>query len=153
MLEVIAKLPTEGILLIEEQAISIIESFKQDTPSATESAGVLIGEYRESQHIRIVDATKPCKYDRSTRFSFDRRSPQHQKSVLSAWRSSGNTQTWIGEWHTHPEDHPTPSSKDIYEWKKALPNRPMIMLIQGRKTRWIGISLKPEIICITDYLN
>lgn len=150
MLEVIAKLPTKSILLIEAEVVSLIASFKQDTPNAAESAGVLIGEYREDLHIRVVDATKPCKLDRSTRFGFDRRSPQHQKSVLSAWRSSGKLQTWVGEWHTHPEDHPRPSLKDIREWKKALPNRTMILLIQGRKTRWIGVSINHEIICISN---
>ena len=150
MLEVIAKLPGDGILLIEETVMSIMDSLKQDTPISNEAAGILIGEYRGNEHIRVVDATKPCRFDKSTRFSFERQSSHHQRSVLSAWCLSEGMQTWVGEWHTHPEDHPKPSLVDINQWRKSLPNRPMILLIQGRKTIWLGVSIKSKITCISD---
>lgn len=153
MLEIVANISSEGILLIEKQVISVVESFKQSSIHDTEAAGVLIGEYRGKHHIRVVDATKPSDLDKRTRFSFDRKSPHHESAVLSAWRSSGKTQTWIGEWHTHPEDHPTPSLIDIKEWKRSLPDRPMILIIQGRKSRWLGISINSKVTRITDYLN
>ncbi|MCW8929634.1 MAG: Mov34/MPN/PAD-1 family protein [Gammaproteobacteria bacterium] len=133
--------------------MSIIESLKQISTLDTESAGVLIGEYRGNHHIRVVGATRPGQIDRSTRFSFDRRSPHHQNSVLSAWHSSGKIQTWVGEWHTHPEDYPIPSSIDIHEWEKTLPARPMVLLIQGRKSHWLGISIRSVVTSITDYLS
>ncbi|WP_157234604.1 Mov34/MPN/PAD-1 family protein [Teredinibacter turnerae] len=148
MREVIAKLPSGGILLIEEHAMLIIDSFKQNTLKDTESAGILIGEYR-GKHIRVVDATKPSLLDRSTRVSFDRRSPHHQRAALSAWRTSGKIQTWIGEWHTHPENHPTPSQKDINCWKESLPSRPMVLLIQGRASYWLGILIDLNIVKVS----
>jgi integrative and conjugative element protein (TIGR02256 family) len=37
-----------------------------------------------------------------------------------AWRQSGGTCTYLGEWHTHPEQHPTPSGIDWQNWQRKL---------------------------------
>ncbi|MEO1254710.1 MAG: Mov34/MPN/PAD-1 family protein, partial [Bacteroidota bacterium] len=44
----------------------------------------------------------------------------HQKIVLERWNSSGYTTHYLGEWHSHPQDYPEPSDKDIASWKEKL---------------------------------
>jgi integrative and conjugative element protein (TIGR02256 family) len=51
---------------------------------------------------------------------------------------------YVGEWHTHPEDVPAPSTIDLQEWSivmKRNPGKPMIFLIVGRKEEWFGVGL------------
>ncbi len=51
---------------------------------------------------------------------------------------------YIGEWHTHPETEPTPSSIDKREWRKIChtKNEPMVFLIAGtRNVLWVGVGL------------
>lgn len=141
-----ADLPGHGILLIEKQVLVLIQSFIQSSEDDNESAGILIGEYRGSHHIRVVHATVPGIADKCTRTRFSRLDPHHQEQALSYWKASNKTQTWIGEWHTHPEDHPSPSSYDISEWKRHLPKREMVILIQGRKSIWLGVSASGKIV-------
>lgn len=35
------------------------------------------------------------------------------------WKSSGGTQTYIGDWHTHPMGGATPSGMDRNSWQSA----------------------------------
>jgi integrative and conjugative element protein (TIGR02256 family) len=153
MFEITAKIESSGFLLFESKVISIIEAYKQNLVRDIESAGILIGEYRGEHHIRVVDATRPCQHDSASRFSFLRKSHYHQNVALAAWQSSEQIQTWIGEWHTHPEDHPNPSSIDIQAWKEGLPIRPMVLVIQGRKSRWLGVVSNKVVTAVTPILT
>jgi integrative and conjugative element protein (TIGR02256 family) len=50
---------------------------------------------------------------------------------------------YIGEWHTHPENDPQPSTLDLDEWCKICSRRedPMVFLIQGTLRQWVGVGL------------
>ena len=137
MQQVTLELPQKRLLLIESQVIESIYEFQQLDHSSKESGGILIGEYR-GEHLRIVHLTKPGFLDTRQRFRFYRLSPHHQIYAYKCWIKSHHVQTWIGEWHTHPEDHPTPSFIDIENWNRKLPERLMILIIQGRISRWYG---------------
>ena len=103
-----------------------------------ESAGVLIGE-RRGFHLVICDISEPGPGDVRERFNVDRKGHHHQAKVSAAFAKSAGTLQYLGEWHTHPEDNPTPSSKDHFSWKKGIhASNPMILLIVGRKTIWVG---------------
>ena len=49
---------------------------------------------------------------------------------------------YLGEWHTHPEDLPKPSDKDLREWRILLreQRRPLVFLIVGLKGCWVGVG-------------
>ena len=131
--------PINGIcVLINDDVINTIESYRQVENSQTESGGILIGEYR-GEHLNIVGLTTPSVGDVKFRFRFFRRSKTHQSEALKAWNSSDKKKTFIGDWHTHAEDHPSPSSIDTTDWLKKLPKRKMFLIIQGRKSRWYGV--------------
>ncbi|TFZ62066.1 hypothetical protein E4631_25605 [Hymenobacter sp. UV11] len=49
---------------------------------------------------------------------------------------------YIGEWHTHPESHPTPSSTDIEMIRRQYQNKGrntdfLLLVIQGTVSRYV----------------
>lgn len=98
--------------------------------SKPERGGILIGQYR-GPHIEITDITVPGKSDRASLFRFDRRDAVHQRSAMKAWRTSGNTKTYVGEWHTHPFGAATPSGMDKRTWERLTRETggPLIFII------------------------
>jgi integrative and conjugative element protein (TIGR02256 family) len=49
--------------------------------------------------------------------SFVKQDLGHQAAATTAWKTSFGTQTYIGEWHTHPFGGVTPSHVDRKMWK------------------------------------
>lgn len=80
-----------------------------------ETGGILIGCYR-GPHIEILDWTDAGPNDSRTLFSFTKADEKHQKAAVRAWKRSGLTQTYLGEWHTHPIGEPSPSIIDRQTW-------------------------------------
>lgn len=132
-------------ILIEDEVFNLVEPYRQYSSHSTEGGGILIGEYR-GKDIRIVTGTIPSEFDRRSRVRFHRESPHHQLIALKTWKYSNSLRSYLGDWHTHPEDHPIPSSLDISEWKSKLPNRKMFVAIFGRKSDWYGLWNGKELI-------
>jgi integrative and conjugative element protein (TIGR02256 family) len=132
-----------GYLAIEDDVIKQLTKYIQHSSSDVEQGGVLIGEYR-GNHIRITSSSTPGPDDKASRYSFYRNKKYHNKIIKNEWISSEGYSTYVGEWHTHPENYPTPSIIDMTNWEKNLPpDRPMILLIMGLKGIWCGCkSLK-----------
>lgn len=138
MSELISNEDGTVFVLINDNVLETLEAHRQLDFSQPESGGILIGEYR-GPHLNIVKLTTPASGDLQSRFRFFRRSKSHQFIASKTWKDSNSTQTFLGDWHTHPEDHPSPSSIDEMDWLRKLPNRIMIVIIQGRSSRWYGI--------------
>lgn len=129
------------MLLIETEVLEGLDAYRQTDPRSTESAGVLLG-YRRGDHIHIVQATLPAADDVRSRFSFTRRDKSHQQIATREWQRSGRTKDYVGEWHTHPEATPAPSSIDVSEWKSLCRNnkQPLIFVILGTAHDWYGVG-------------
>lgn len=50
--------------------------------------------------------------------------------------------TYLGEWHSHPQDRPHPSAIDRGSWARTrrLHNRPLVFLIVGRTDVWLSVQ-------------
>ena len=84
-----------------------------------ETGGILIGYYQSfCNRLLITDMTHPQREDLMERFRFIRRSTGHQEIMDELWESSGYRKSYLGEWHTHNEKVPKPSTVDINNWKK-----------------------------------
>ncbi len=138
MQQTVLRSSQDQLILIEHQVIQVIDSFRQLKTLDKEAGGIMIGEYRD-KHLRVTGLTRPGVLDHRYRNGFHRKSPHHQAYATMCWIQSKSLQVWLGEWHSHPEDHPTPSSIDLDNWKSKLPNRHMILIIQGRISRWWGL--------------
>ena len=111
-----------------------IQRFTKIPESELEAGGILLGCYR-GPHIEVIECTVPLPRDRRTRFGFVRRDPGHQRAAIAAWKASGRTAGFVGEWHTHPEEHPRPSPVDRNSWNQLMRARitdPLIFLVAGR---------------------
>lgn len=97
--------------------VKSLESYKQMKKSQHESGGVLLGKVYKD--LIIVDRISvPSKEDKSGRYYFVRNVRKAQKIIEIAWKESNGERIYLGEWHTHPEDTPTPSNDD----RKLLSN-------------------------------
>lgn len=102
-------------------ALSRMLVFQQTGSSHTEAGGILLGRYIAGCRDVVVDeVTSPMEGDRRTRFAFHRSPARHQAVIDSRWAASRGTCQYLGEWHTHPELSPTPSSVDLSDWRRRL---------------------------------
>lgn len=133
---------TEARVLIEPEVLARLSIYRQLRPRDPESGGILLG-YRRGEHLHVVDATEPHPRDRRSRFGFHRKESYHQSMAVRKWTESGQKMDYLGEWHTHPEQLPTPSSTDIRSWLDITDNKtnPMVFLIIGISNVWVGVGL------------
>ena len=133
-------------LLIEPDVFAALTRYRQLSHTAPESGGVLLG-CRRGEHLHIVEATVPTNADKRSRYGFHRLPDGHLQTAKRRWRQTGETMSYMGEWHTHPEDHPTPSGTDLRGWLEiTVPRKePMVFLILGRRSDWVGVSLGVEV--------
>ena len=119
-----------------------INSFSCHPENRMEAGGILIGSYR-GPHIEITECSQPFLLDCRLRTLFDRRDPGHHDLAMRRWRESGRVSTFVGEWHTHPESVPTPSSIDINTWREVSRKNTTgstVFLIRGHTDWWAGLA-------------
>ncbi|WP_136620903.1 MULTISPECIES: Mov34/MPN/PAD-1 family protein [Mesorhizobium] len=127
--------------MVAPVVLATIGTFLIGDERRSEAGGILIGSYRGS-HVEVVGCTVPMPLDLRSRYCFDRRDPGHQAAALKAWHASGRTETFVGEWHTHPEPHPTPSGRDRQTWADIMKknSNPLVFLIGGWESFWWGVG-------------
>ncbi|AZG34008.1 Mov34/MPN/PAD-1 family protein [Shewanella psychromarinicola] len=156
MKEYLLEVKEFGSIRIPNNIIERISTFRQLDSMDSESGGVLLGSHLNSiGRLKITDFTTPLKNDRQTRNSFFR-SNQHNIEVQKVWKESCRRVTFLGLWHTHAEDIPTPSSVDIDDWKVTLrtslyDGEGLVFLIIGNKSAkfWFGFKKSRQI----DYIG
>ena len=129
-------------ILIEADALTLLDQFRQCGINTPEAGGILLG-YRRDPHLHVVAATTPQPGDHRSRFHFHRADPKHQRVATNRWHASDMTVDYLGEWHTHPEEYPSPSVLDYSEWRKICARRshPMLFIILGWSGQmWLGVS-------------
>lgn len=96
-------------LTLTEPVLDHFAANRQDSPDAKEAGGQLFAQI-EGSRWSIVRATGPRRSDWRSRFGFrpDRRAERAEIQDLFALGLH-----YVGDWHTHPEAHPTPSSSDL----------------------------------------
>lgn len=83
----------------------------------TESGGIIVGVINPfSNMIVATDITEPQKKDKCTVSRYRRAEYGHQDIMDRLWDESNHTKTYLGEWHTHNECLPHPSSIDQKNW-------------------------------------
>lgn len=124
------------LIVIEPSAINAMRALRQISPTADEAGGVLIGE-RRGKHFVVKEVTTPSTEDLASRFSFTRKYSHHQLAIVNANRNSGGTSNYLGEWHTHPQDQPYPSSIDFQNWNFNFKGqKPCLVAVVGRDSDW-----------------
>lgn len=118
---------------------------------ANETGGLLLGWTRSDlQTIVVVVATGPGKRARATPASLQLDVHDLQTEVDRLWSASAGHVTYLGDWHLHHQDIPTPSSRDHASIREiasdpAIGVTDPVMLIIGRNRwcAWIGPEVLP----------
>lgn len=132
-----------GYLLLKPEVLRVFEKYAQLDAAMPESGGILLG-YVKGEHLEVIEATEPTLSDKRTMFFFLRRPHGHQDIARCRWEESEGLIRYLGEWHTHPENVPTPSCLDRREWrsaaKKRADGRTQVGLIVGRDALHIELT-------------
>ena len=124
------------LLNFSASTLEVFNAHIQHRDTDCEAGGLLLGTVH-GVHLLINEATAPTKWDKRFRYLFERTPLGHASIALARWRASHGTVRYLGEWHTHPKDQPTPSSLDRSEWhrlaKERKDERPLLAVIVGRK--------------------
>ena len=103
-----------------------------------ESGGILLGSKDATSRRYIVrDFTYPAHDDERSPYYFIRKKDPSNEAIRRAWENSDGTVNYLGEWHTHDEDMPTPSSTDknlireVVEDKSSLFDDIFMLIIGG----------------------
>lgn len=123
-------------------AVSAMLAHRQKSLFSREAGGQMFATLSANRW-RIEAATGPRNGDRRSRFHFwpDRKAEQEE---INRFYERGLE--FVGDWHTHPEDVPRPSSSDltsvgnvVRESRHALPG--ILMCIVGRREPPDGLWL------------
>jgi integrative and conjugative element protein (TIGR02256 family) len=129
-----------GLLCISPTVLNELEKYRQHNRSAPEAGGIILGRIFPTRGNVEVDAvTVPNSQDHGSRFRFTRARKPAQREIERAWVNSQGIQNYLGEWHTHPEDDPRPSSVDVDNWIRLariaeFEQDALFFLIVGRVT-------------------
>ena len=115
-----------------------------------EQGGILLGRvFRD--YDEITSLVGPSRSDIAGLFSFVRKREPAQKSVNKAWNRSGGYTVYLGEWHTHPGNDPSPSAQDKNMINSTLRKTQMELeylyfIIGGKeKMYWVGRQDKEDL--------
>lgn len=89
----------------------VLEHFaknRQQKLTAPEAGGQLFATV-QGGIINVVKATGPRRTDKRSRFSFIADGWAHQREIKALHKQGLH---FVGDWHTHPEMHPSPSPLD-----------------------------------------
>ncbi|MEW5953163.1 MAG: Mov34/MPN/PAD-1 family protein [Bacillota bacterium] len=115
------KIVPYGRLKVAPQPLSKMLSYQQHQHDVTESGGLVAGRYLLDCDDIVIDVvTVPMKGDIQERYFFKKNAINHQRLLEMHWKQSKGTCNYIGDWHTHPEPIPHPSSHDCDQWLKVL---------------------------------
>jgi integrative and conjugative element protein (TIGR02256 family) len=91
------------------QALATFDAHRQRRFYQREAGGQLFARVRDDDW-EIVAATGPRSRDRRGRFSFWPHRASEQKEIFEHHALGLD---YVGDWHTHPQDKPTPSPDDL----------------------------------------
>jgi integrative and conjugative element protein (TIGR02256 family) len=134
---------SEQRLVLTPTVLNYVAKHQQSDTNSWEAGGQLFARFKGEQ-IRVERATGPRTADRRSRYGYipDRRGEQEE---IDSMHSRGLH--FIGDWHTHPERIPTPSTSDIRSIRQAVTQSKhhlngFVLLIAGTDTFPRGLFIQ-----------
>lgn len=110
-----------SVLEIPGSVVAYLRRYCQPR-SSPETGGALGGYFRKNGNLVVSHVMPPSPRSKSGLFWFKRHRGDAQVFVNSVFTDTEGAANYIGEWHTHPEPHPTPSSHDFKMMSDLLKN-------------------------------
>lgn len=133
--------------LVLEFSRAVVDTFLRyrQRQGTCESGGILLGRVFPSSHILVDAISTPNRYDKAGFYYFERSRRVAQKIIESAWERSKGEQNYLGEWHSHPVRHPSPSNRDrqmirnmFRDTRKEIDC--LFLVIVGINESWVGFE-------------
>lgn len=127
---------------LSADALTHMRAYRQTSSKATEAGGQLFGSITPAL-IRVSKATGPYPADERSRYRYRSNPTAAQRAIQ---KQSQVGLLYLGEWHTHAEDHPDASGMDdeamrLLLARSQLNSNALLMLIVGRKTTVESLAL------------
>ncbi len=133
--------------------LAVVRIFRkyEQKESKLEAGGILLG-YVYENYDEIVNATAPSKLDSRYPLSFNRSKIPAQLKINRSWKRSKGHLIYLGEWHTHCETDPSPSTVDydmirkVFEETKIKTDFLYLIIVGLNNTYWVGRQTAEELI-------
>lgn len=110
-------------LIIKDDVLNAIYKFNP-IDYKHENGGVLLGKFNKEENTYIItNISTTNSKDRKGKYYFIRNKKQAQLVINKYWENSNGEINYLGEWHTHDEQYPTPSFVDKQLVKQMLNNK------------------------------
>ena len=110
-------------LVIEDEVLSGIYKFNPINYK-NENGGILLGKFNKKKNTYIItNISTTNSKDRKGKCFFIRSKKEAQVIINRFWKESKGEINYLGEWHTHNEEYPTPSFIDKKLIKQMLNNK------------------------------
>ena len=110
-------------LVIEDEVLSGIYKFNPINYK-NENGGILLGKFNKKNNTYIItNISTTNSKDRKGKYFFIRNKKQAQMVIDKYWKISNGEINYLGEWHTHDEQYPTPSFIDKQLVQQMLNNK------------------------------
>lgn len=126
---------------------AVVETFQKymQRDDENEAGGILMGRVYPGSHVIVEVATTPGPLDYAGPYFFNRSRHAAQEIIIRAWRESKGAQNYLGEWHSHPVNHPSPSSRDRQMIRNMIRQSILgvnflILVVVGLSENWIGLE-------------
>lgn len=96
-------------VVLTDEVLSVLLQHRQIKITDKEAGGQLFAKFEHGNTI-LVQATRPKRHDKRTRFGFV---PNQWLQKLEIVTQHKKGHHFVGDWHTHPEPVPTPSRDDM----------------------------------------
>lgn len=124
-------------IYIHQEALSVMKAFTQVQTAQPEAGGIILGKVKGNV-VQVLKLSPPTELDKASRRNFERHRLSAQIVINYEFYNSHQQITYLGEWHTHPEDFPTPSETDkkmiFQQFRNNKLHTPFLLLfIKGLK--------------------
>jgi integrative and conjugative element protein (TIGR02256 family) len=95
-------------ILVADRVLATLLRHRQSTPGAMEAGGQLFARF-DGTETNVVEATGPTPFDHRGRFFFHPSRLFQRLEIRNCYKKGLH---FVGDWHTHPQSYPRPSSED-----------------------------------------
>lgn len=130
------KLPNNlGLIEFLPETLEHFEKYKQRTCFSKEAGGQLFAFHDGKNTVTIAEVTGPRPRDWRSRFGYIPDIKAEKIEIKEKYKIGLH---FVGDWHTHPQDIPSPSTTDENSMKKLVIEsvhdfEGFVMVIIGRK--------------------
>jgi integrative and conjugative element protein (TIGR02256 family) len=135
---------------LSEGVLDVLDRYRQRSAWKKESGGQLFARFAGVNTL-VIEASIPNRLDIRSRFGFV---PHQSTQNAQIRRQFAKGLHFVGDWHSHPEETPTPSPTDIRSMRECLIRsqhdlKALLLVIVGNRLGaeglWVGLVSRTHV--------